>query len=328
MIKIPEKVLKPLDYIYVLRPSLFFAVWIITLAGYEASHLFYTGQSTWFKTSLDFSALFIFTLITLASGALFIFNQLQDVESDKENKKCFLISEDHVKPEFAKKYGLILAIVPLLIFLFIDFKIFILMMILELLWGYLYNYPPFRWKDKPIMGVLTNLMAGVILFLVGWQMNGEIVIPSLYKFLPYLCAWGAVSILTTVPDMAGDEKQTKNTIALWLGVQKTVIITLVLVIIGFVLGMKESDPVITHAILLSSPLYVITAFRPTKIWVLRTIRYSILFLAIFLVVEYPYFIIALGINYYLSRFYYMNRFNLEYPTLSVHEEDNENGQDQ
>jgi len=324
MTKLLEKILRPLDYIYVLRPSLFFAVWIITLAGYEAGHLHYTGTSTWFNINLNLLVLFNFFLITLSTGGVFIFNQLQDVESDKENNKCFLISDNYITVEFAKKYGWILAIGPLVLFLFIDIKIFILMALLQVLWSYVYNYPPFQWKDKPVFGVLANLLAGVILFLAGWQMSGEITLIALNKFYPYLCAWGAVSILTTIPDIDGDKKQTKQTIAIWLGRKATVWITLIAVLVGFLLGMKENDPVITHAILLSFPLYVITAFRPTQAWVLRTIRYSILFLAIFLSIEYPYFFIALGLNFYISRFYYKSRFNLEYPSFNVNEVEDDN----
>lgn len=319
MIKLPEKLLKPLDYIYVLRPSLFFPVWIITLAGYEAGHLYFTGESTWFNLQFNWGLFFNFILVTLVSGGLFIFNQLQDVETDKENNKCFLISENHVEPKFAFKYALALSLIPVLIFLIIDWKLALLVAALELIWGYLYNYPPFRWKDLPVMGVIANLLGGLLLFLVGWQMSGDVSIESFNKFYPYLLAWGAVSILTTIPDMSGDEKSDKKTISLWLGRQISVWITTIMVIGGFVLGMKQQDPVITHAIMLSFPLYVIAAFKPTQAWVLRTIRFSILFLALFQMMEYPFFIIALAINYYLSRFYYRSRFGLEYPTFSVDE---------
>ena len=326
MIKIPEKYLKPLDYLYVLRPSLFFAVWIIVLAGYEASNLFFTGESTWFSLNVNIELIIYFILITLATGSTFIYNQLKDVESDKENKKCFLISENHISPDIAKRYALFLSIVPLIILFFMDFRLSILVVLVEFLWGYLYNFAPFRWKDKPIMGVIANLIGGLLLFLIGWKMNNPIKMEAFYRFIPYLCAWGAVSILTTIPDMQGDELQTKKTIAIWIGRRSTVWVTLIMVIAGFVTGMRLDDPVITHAILLSFPLYIITAFKPTQAWVLRTIRYSILFLAIFLSIEYPYFLITLGLNYYISKFYYINRFNLNYPTFTIldDEEDDDN----
>ncbi|MBN2282136.1 MAG: UbiA family prenyltransferase [Candidatus Marinimicrobia bacterium] len=325
-IKIPEKYLKPLDYVYILRPSLFFAVWIITLAGYESGKLYSSGESTWFNLDLNIRLLVQFILITLSTGGMFIWNQLQDMASDKENKKCFLVSENYIPVEIAKKYALVLTVVPALPFLILDLQIFGLLVVLELVWGYFYNFQPFSWKDKPIFGVLANLLAGILLMLIGWKMSGRIELVAYQKFLPYLCAWGAVSMLTTIPDAKGDVKQDKKTIALLVGPKIIVWSSLVLVIFGFVLGMKENDPVITHGILLSFPLYVIASFRPSQIWVLRTIRYSILFLAIFLSVEYPFFFLALGLNYYISRFYYDQRFGLDYPTFHVLEEENDSHQ--
>jgi len=325
-IKIPEKLLKPFDYIYVLRPSLFFAVWIITMAGYEAGNLHFTGHSTWFNLDLNIGILINFILITLSTGGLFIWNQLQDIESDKENNKCFLISEKHVPVDVAKKYAMALSVVPLIAFILIDWQIFILLGLLELVWGYLYNFKPFAWKDKPILGVLSNIIAGIILMLIGWKMSGNFEVVAFQKFLPYLLAWGAVSILTTIPDEKGDEKQNKKTISLLLGKNVIVWIALIAVVTGFIFGMKQNDPVITHAIMLSFPLYVITAFKPTQVWVLRSIRYSILFLAIFLSVEYPFFFLALALNYYISRFYYDNRFGVDYPTFHVNEEDDDSDQ--
>ena len=319
MIKFSAKILKYLDYIFVLRPSLFFAVWIITLAGYHTSQHYYNGEATWLNLNFSLEILFYFTLITMASGAVFIFNQLQDVESDKQNDKCFLLSEKYIDPKFALKYALILSLLPLLIFLLIDLQIFILLLILELLWGYFYNYPPFAWKDKPLMGVLTNLLAGFILFLIGWKMKSRVHTIAFYRFLPYMFAWGAVSILTTIPDMQGDQKQTKVTIALLLGRPTTIWVTLVMVIIGLILGIHANDPIIYIAISLSLPFYIITAFKPVKAWVLRTIRFSVFFLAILLVAAYPYFLIALIANFYLSRIYYKSRFDLVYPSFKVQE---------
>ena len=46
-IKIPEKYVKPLDYFFILRPSLFFPIWIIVLAGYAALNLFNQDVAWW-----------------------------------------------------------------------------------------------------------------------------------------------------------------------------------------------------------------------------------------------------------------------------------------
>jgi hypothetical protein len=53
--------------------------------------------------------------------------------------------------------------------------------------------------------------------------------------------------------------------------------------------------------------------------VLSSIRYPIMFIALTLCVEFPLFFIVVLINYYLCRFYYISRFNLNYPTFQVEE---------
>jgi len=80
------------------------------------------------------------------------------------------------------------------------------------------------------------------------------------------------------------------------------------------------DPIITHPVLLSLPLYVIMLFKPNNVWVLRTIRYPLLFIGLMLCVQFPYFFIVLFLNFYISKFYYINRFNLDYPTFKVEED--------
>ena len=41
MLKIPSKSIAWLDYLFIFRPTLFFAVWIITLAGYSGYFIRY-----------------------------------------------------------------------------------------------------------------------------------------------------------------------------------------------------------------------------------------------------------------------------------------------
>jgi len=317
-IKIPLKWLKPLDYLFILRPTLFFPVWIITLAGYAAYDFAENGVA-WWRMQFDWRILLNFTVITLVAGAAFIFNQLQDVDTDRDNRKLFLISDQHVPAGWAKKIALGMISLGLLVFLFQGIWLFGLLALFTLLWGYLYNFQPFAWKDRPILGILTNILGGMLLFSIGWKMNGPICGQTLRLMIPYVLAWGSVALLTTIPDRTGDQKHAKKTFAVAYGDQLTIWMAFAWVAIGFLVGMKFGDPVITHSILLSSPLYIIMLFRPNPVWVLRTIRYGLLFIALFLCAEFPLFFIAILLNFYLARVYYINRFGLDYPTFRVEE---------
>ncbi len=314
-----KKVIQPLDYLFIFRPTLFFPVWIMSLAGYNAFFRF-NGNPVWWSWHFDGLIFLNFVAITLAAGATFIINQLQDIETDKINKKLFLISENYVKPEIARRIAFWTIGLTLLFFLLYDWQLFITMSGVVLIWGYFYNYKPFIWKDKPVLGMVNNFTSGLCLFLSGWGLAGYGQWKAFGYATPYLFAWLAVSMLTTIPDQKGDCEVKKTTFAVKFGVTGTVWAATISLALSFGLGMYLDDPVISLAALLSSPLYIIMVFKPNRAWVLRAIRYPMLFIALALCVEFPIFFIVILINFYLSRIYYNLRFNLNYPTFQVEDE--------
>jgi len=318
MLKVPSKAVAWLDYLFIFRPTLFFAVWVMTLAGY-GGYFIVNDKPVWWSLNFDWMILLYFTLITLATGATFILNQLRDKESDKENKKLFLISEEYINPDLALKIAIVTIGVTLLIAAFLNLEFFVVLAVCVLFWGYIYNFKPFEWKDKPMLGVLINFLSGLCLFICGWIVAGEWQWQAILAAMPYLLAWTAVAILTTIPDKKGDIKTGKNTISVQLENKPTIWVAFICLILSFALGMYHHDPVIALACLLASPLFIIMLFKPTEAWVLRSIRYPIMFIALTLCVEFPLFFVAILINYYLCRFYYISRFNLNYPTFQVEE---------
>jgi 4-hydroxybenzoate polyprenyltransferase len=81
--------LSMLDYVFVLRPTLLFPVWLMALAGYKY------GLA---ETPPRHSILLAVSLLSLLAGAVYILNQYADHASDRINKKLFLISEGHISP--------------------------------------------------------------------------------------------------------------------------------------------------------------------------------------------------------------------------------------
>lgn len=322
MIKIPEKYLKPLDYLFIFRPTLFFPVWIVTLSGLSGA-MYYNNNPVWWNYQVEFTNILAFIFITLATGASFILNQVRDIETDKINQKLFLISEGHVSVEIANKIAFGAIIVSLAGLLFIDYKIFLLMGLLVLFGGYIYNYPPFEWKNKPILGILVNFISGLFLFLSGWEMAGFGLKGAIVYSIPYLSAWTAVAILTTLPDKKGDEESDKVTISVKVSNRNTVLFASGWLIGCFLLSLYNQDPIISLPALLSIPLFIITIINPVNTWILRSIRFPILFLGLMLCCEYPLFFLVILANYYLGKVYYISRFNLDYPTFHVDEDTND-----
>jgi len=324
--KINPKYLKPLDYLFILRPTLFFPVWVATLAGY-AAYFLHNNTIVWWNFHFSWSILFNFILITLCCGGAFILNQLHDIETDKENKKLFLIAENIVSQSVAKKVGYALIGITLVLFLIQNLALFLIAAGVVLIGGYCYNYNPFAWKNKPIMGILTNMIVvGLLLFMFGWRLGGAIAIDTIGYAVPYILAIGSIAILTTIPDMEGDRNTGKVTFAVRYGEKISIWVSFIMIALAFVIGLLNDDPVISHSILISSPLYIILLFKQDLTWVLRTIRYPILFIALFLSVEFPYFFVVILANYYLSKIYYATRFNLDYPSFKIEEETHDKSQ--
>ena len=316
-VKLPEKLVKPLDYLFIFRPTLFFPVWIITLARYSAYFTF-REQALWWVLDFNIKLVFNFIFVTAVAGATFIYNQLMDISTDKVNKKLFLISEEYVRPKVAKRIANLSLVLSGVYFLAtFQFITFVFIAFFTLLWGYLYNFKPFCWKDKAVQGLLVNIGGGFLLFVAGWSMAGGIGLDTALFSLPYMFAFGAVTLLTTIPDYEGDLASGKSTFAVRFGFNITIYLSVIFVFLALILGMYFKDPVISLPSLISIPLYVILLFKRNIPWVFRCIRYPILFLGLILCVQFPYFFILLVINYYLSRIYYLSRFGLDYPTFKV-----------
>jgi len=318
MFKIPEKYLKPLDYIFILRPTLFFPIWIMMLAGYSGFYSF-NGDKKWLFFTTDWIAVLNFLLITIISGGIFILNQLKDIETDKDNKKLFLISESYVQQKKAEAIAFAVISFSLIIFLVENFYLFIINSLYVLFCGYLYNYRPFCWKDLPLLGVFINVIGGLFLYLSGWIIAGYGQWKAFVFVIPYLCAWGTVMLLTTIPDVKGDSLHDKITFAVRYGKNATIRTATIWVLIGFIVGIINNDYLVFYSISLSLPLYAIMLFKPTHVWIFTCIRYPMLFIALLLCIEFPLFFMVLLVNYYFSKFYYISRFELDYPTFKVKE---------
>jgi len=139
--------------------------------------------------------------------------------------------------------------------------------------------------------------------------------------IPYLLCYTAVSLLTTIPDVKGDEPTGAITFPLKFGIRITIALSAIMVLIAFRLGWIHDDPVSTTAAMISLPFYIVALLRNKVKDVLRAIRYSIFILAFLLFTVYPLLLPAVLVVFYISKYYYWHRFNLHYPTFLVDEED-------
>lgn len=298
--------LKYLDHFFLLRPVLMPPVWTILLLGHH--------RSSQLSGNNHLPGL-VLLLITFLVGAVYILNQIYDIESDRSNRKLFFLAQGYISTKSAF-YEMVLlnlaAIVPAFI---ISWQLGILF-VMGMAFGFLYSTPPINLKNRPFGGLTINALAhGNLAFLIGWCMNSTLSLRALYFSLPYMLAVGAIYLNTTIPDMEGDKNVGKLTLSVKWGKGKTMILSSILVAIATFLSILVKDVPFLIASSLSLPFFVFCAFNKKERYIAATTKLSILLLSIAAGIFYPWYFAVLIVGFIGTRLYYKARFNLDYPTL-------------
>ena len=319
-----KKLVPNLDVVFLLRPTLFFSVWVMVVMGMSSAQMYSFDHPLWIS-NFSWATFFVFTGITFVCSSTFILNQISDEKSDSINQKLFLVGK-YITIDKSQSISKILLIVGILILIVVNWFSAILVGIIYLIWGIIYNQPPFNWKKKPLLGWFTNTIVGVLLFTEGWSLVMQnqpmaAIIPldiSMLKLLlPYVLCFSSVSLLTTLPDMKGDSTSGDKTFPIVFGKNITLFISLAFIIIAFIIALENNDPLASTATLVSIPFFIFAFIRRMEKDILRAIRYPIFILNFFVLSVYPWLFVPLAITYYLSKYYYWHRFNLHYPTFLV-----------
>ncbi|RKZ15933.1 hypothetical protein DRQ17_05920 [bacterium] len=293
------------DYIILLRPTLFVPVWTVFLIGH------------WFsKTRFDLLSLLSILLYTLMMGGVYILNQIVDIESDRENRKLFLLPDGIISKNkaFLLMFILFGTTIPAS---FAVNPTFGILFILSAIMGVLYSLPPFQLKARPFLDMLSNGVGyGMLAFLSGYTIHKPLNSLVLLQTLPYFFAVSAVFVNTTIPDIPGDKKAGKKTTGVLLGKRITLISGVLLDLISLVLSILFKDIICGIAATVSLPFFVIALVKPTKKNILFSIRLTAPALTIISAVLYPGLVLLLLVIYFGQKAYYKRRFNLNYPSIT------------
>lgn len=299
--------IKQLDYLFITRPVLMPPVWTILLLGHHRASLFSTYSN---------SVGFVFFLISLSIGAVYILNQIHDIESDRINEKLFFLADGYVSLKNAWLEIILLISTGIIGAFFISFQLGILF-IVGLLFGYLYSAPPFYLKNRHIWGLLSNAIGhGSLTFLIGWCINSNLTLKALLFSTPYLLAVAAVYLNTTLPDIEGDRKIRKITLGVKLGIPQATRLSVVFVLSSLFLAWILKDLVFVIAGALSFPFFFYAALTNKIKQIILSNKMAILFLTIASAIFYPWYFIILIAGFLGTRAYYKLRFNMIYPTIS------------
>ncbi len=312
------KNIRLLDFFFILRPTLFFPLWTVFLAGYHANTIFDpTKIASNADTSFDSNAFLIILLLTLLMGAAYIFNQIVDIRSDQKNEKLFFIAREIINKRTALIEGVLLTIISIAFAFLLNVKVGMLFVIIFLITGIFYSYKPFTWKDRPFMGVVANFAGGWSVAACGWITAGTESFHFMYHALPYGFGLVAVYLLTTIPDIPGDREFNKITFGVKYGKKIAVYWALFFVVLTVVISYVLKDYMFFVPALLAMPLFLIAAVTLEMEDILRSIKFTILFASLAVCVKYPLYFVVIVFTFFFSKWYYKKRFNLEYPKFAA-----------
>lgn len=305
--------LNPFDYLFLTRPILLFPIWIFYLAGVWSVLRFPLFKQSF---TIDRFNLAVFFALSCIMGAVYVLNQLRDIETDRINGKKFLIATGHIAPAA----GVVEAVVLIVTGFFFAYKLemqicFVLFLIL-LFAGYLYNFPPFTWKDKPVMSLLTNGIGMMLIYVLGWvsQMSQSI---SFLHMLLYCAASLCVSLNTMLPDIEGDKKTGKITFAVRYGEKATSLWAFIFQLITLIGAFLLKEWLLFFPALMVTPFFVAAFIQKNIKPVLMATKISILALTVSVCLFFPLFTLLLLIVFFGTKLYYHKRFHFNYPSLQT-----------
>jgi 4-hydroxybenzoate polyprenyltransferase len=306
--------LKFFDYLFVLRPTLLFPVWTVVLVGHWAQLRF--GTDTGFEKSLPFT-IWVIASYSFLMGAVFILNQLEDIETDKINRKLYLIADGIIPKRCAVVEMVLLGCAPFLMLFWSRWDLFFLMILSFIVMGWAYSSPPLNLKNSPWGGVIANIIGYFLVFSVGWNISGKLSIEMIWHATPYILGILGIYFFTTIPDIHGDRNAHKVTVAVQYGPGPTIKMGLITNTLGMMLGLFLMDWVIFIPTLLMLFFYFKTLFSRSVQDVLLTNKIATLVLSLVVCYRFPAYLLLILIVYFLAKWYYRHRFQIDYPSFQT-----------
>jgi len=309
---------KILDYIFFLRPMLIMPALTVIILGIRAADLG-EGASPFHIIPIAENigdVLVLLLLSTLIGGAGFIYNQIHDIESDRNNGKAFFLPEKMISISTAYGMFAVLSLIGLVGAFSINTSLGFIFAIIICL-GILYSHPKINYKGKPGKALWSNMLGiGVLPFLIGWiYINDSISLEAVLKSLPYFFAVGAVYLNTALPDREGDRKAGKQTYAVIWKVPRLQLSALMRMITATIFAWMAGDVVMFISSLLSLPFYIRAVYTKMIAHSVLATKISILILSVFACIYFPPYIAIILLDILGTRLYYRWRFNLAYPKI-------------
>lgn len=303
--------MKLLDFIFAARPLLHLPVWTVYLIALEA---FSKTELPLFATE---NLLTIIALNLLFAGA-FYYNQVEDEESDRLNNKLGFLQRGLISRRGMLRAFYLTTIAALALSIYISLWLTGVMILLIGL-SITYSHPKTRLKDKPMGGLIANMLAhGGLVSLASYPVyaGGVVDEKSIYLALYFYVTVGAIYLMTTIPDLEGDRATGKITMAVKKGPEKTITFAILLMILGIALGMQSEVSGLVSLAGLSTGLFLWARLDLSPKVVLLSCKLPLLLLTFWAGAAYPVYLLFVIALLIVTRIYYKRRFNMVYPKLT------------
>ena len=304
------------DFLFLLRPTLMMPVWMFLFYGY-----FHGMDGRILHPIFPKSWAFwcIFVALTAISGSAYVVNQIVDIETDRINKKLFLLPEGIIPVKAAWLVVVGLSIFGLVLGAFCGRLPFLLLLTIWI-FGFLYSVRPFRFKGRPFIDLIWNALGyGLLTFALGfWAAKGSLA--GFFRLsVPFMLAVGATYAETTIPDIPGDLRDGAYTTGVILRPFATALLALGLMAASFAISLIVRVFTVSIASGLSLPGFLWAAMTndPEQIDMRSRVAFRLagVFFALVIGIHCPIYI-AIGIVVYFGlKRYYKTRFGLDYPSL-------------
>ena len=309
-----------IDCIMVTRPVILIPVWGFCALGFRSG---VQGGSDagisacWHRISLnDYGLLLVFSL---SVAAVYVMNQLADIDVDKRNGGMPLIARGIVSKRAA--WVVIAACGAISLFIPLWFHRYMLAVttVITLIVGYVYCFKPFRFSGRPVVDFLSNAFGyGIVAFGAGWCIAGRELLSNLFMVnaLPYFFLMCGGSISSTLPDIEGDRADNKNTTAVVFGIIPSHILAMVFICLAAATGLLRHDVVAIFCAALSLPLYIAYLLVRKKVLMEATYKIGGALCMVAAFIALPLFIPAAFIVFCATWLYFRIRHGISYPSLN------------